>query len=213
MQRYQFSRGFNIPISDVYAYYSDIESYVHRYPLYYSKIDVIHRSEKGLSTKQLIHISLDEYEDHVNVDVEYTFVPLKEIQYEIKGYGEGAIKTGIRFRDKDTVTYQCVGEINHVPLDIMNYAMENMERGTMRQEEYTRMLNYLLEQDLEHLENKRRGWKNGDSCNNCGKGKLEFTGKKEDSGIRKIEELKCDSCGAEFSNQRIESRDTITFRD
>src|SRR5919202_5061704 len=131
MLRHQFSRAFNIPLSDVYAYYSDIERVVRRYPLYYSKIDVIHRSDKGISTKQLIQVSLDEYEDHVNVDVEYTFVPLKEIQYEIKGYGEGVIKSSIRFRDKDTVSksYQCVAEINHVPLDIMINAMENMERG------------------------------------------------------------------------------------
>jgi hypothetical protein len=157
MPRYHFARAFNLPLSKVFEYYRNIEQYTHRYPLYYSKIDVIERSDNSISTRQYLNISLDEYEDHANVDVKYTFLPMKEIQYEIKGYGENAIKNSIWFRDKDTVgkPYQCAVEINHVPLDIMHYTIHSMERGMMRYNEYTRMIDYLREQDLEHLENKR----------------------------------------------------------
>jgi hypothetical protein len=215
MTRYQFIKASSLPLYKVFEYYADIEKYTHRYPLYYLKIDVIDRSENSISTKQYLNISLDEYEDRVNVDVKYTFLPIKEIQYEIKGYGEGAIKNSIWFRGKDTVgkPYECAAEINHVPLDIMHYTIENMERGKIRYNEYNRMIDYLREQDFEHLEHKKWRWRNGDSCNKCGKGTLQFTGEKEDTGTRKIEVLKCDSCHAKFSNQRIESHDTIIFDD
>lgn len=73
----------------------------------------------------------------------------------------------------------------------------------IRYSEYARMIDYLREQNLEHLENKRWRWKIGEPCIKCGKGALQFTGKKEDTGTRKVETLKCDSCNAEFRNQRL----------
>ncbi|MFL6454522.1 MAG: hypothetical protein ACJ71L_11055 [Nitrososphaeraceae archaeon] len=66
---------------------------------------------------------------------------------------------------------------------------------------------------MEPLEHKRWRWKIGDSCNKCGKGNLQLTGKKEDTGSRKIEGFRCDYCASEFANQRVESHDTLYFAD
>jgi hypothetical protein len=215
MARCHFSRGLDVPLSKAYEYYSDIEVYTQRYLRYYSKIDVVDRSNETISTRQFLNVSLDENQDHVNVDVKYTFFPLKEIQYEIEGYGENVIKNSIRFRNKDIVgkAYQCAVEINHVPLDIMCYPPHSIERDMVGYNEYARMIDYFTEQDLEPLENKRWRWKVEDSCIKCGKGTLQLTGEREDTGFRKIEYFKCDYCASPFKNQRIETCDTLVFDD
>jgi hypothetical protein len=98
MTRCHFTRAFNIPLSKVYDYYSNIQEYTQRYPRHYSKIDVISSSDdNSINTRQFLNISLDRNQDHVNVEVKYTFVPQKEIQYEIKGYGKTVIKNSMWF--------------------------------------------------------------------------------------------------------------------
>jgi hypothetical protein len=215
MTRCHFTRAFNIPLSKVYDYYSNIEEYTERYPRYYSKIDVISSSDNSIDTRQFLNISLDENEDHLNVEVKYIFVPLTEIQYVIKGYGETIIKNSMWFRGEDTVGkgYQCGVEINHVPLDLYCYPPHSMERDMIGYNEYSRMIEYLMEQDLQHLENKRLGWRIGDPCKRCGKGTLQLSAKKEVTRTRIIETFRCDYCGSEFANQRVESHDTIIFDD
>jgi hypothetical protein len=214
MTRCHFTRAFNIPLSKVYDYYSNIEEYTQRYPRHYSKVDVISSSDdNSINTRQFLNISLDRNQDLVNVEVKYTFVPQKEIQYEIKGYGKTVIKNSMWFRGEDTVGkgYQCAVEISHVPLDLICYPPHSMECDMIRYNEYSRMIEYLMEQDLQHLENKRMGWRIGDSCKKCGKGTLRSGGKKEDTGDGRIETLVCDYCRSEFANQRVESYDTIVF--
>lgn len=73
--------------------------------------------------------------------------------------------------------------------------------------EYERMITYFTEQDLIPLEKKIHwgGFKIGELCNRCKKGHLQSTGKKEDSGTRKIDFLQCDYCGSEFRNQRVDT--------
>ncbi len=88
-----FGRALNIPLSRAYEYYKDIEDYVQRYPRYYGSIDVIDKTENSITTRQFLNLSISVDQDHVKVDVRYTFFPLKEIQYEIiRGYDEGLLR-------------------------------------------------------------------------------------------------------------------------
>jgi hypothetical protein len=113
--------------------------------------------------------------------------------------------------------------MNHVPLDLMCYPPPYFDipidekykhyafsSHGERYDEYERMLNYFIEQDLVPLERKNwGGFKIGDLCNKCKKGYLQMTGEREDTGIRKTDFFKCDYCDAEFKNYRIDGRDTV----
>ena len=120
-----FSRDLIVTQSEAYKYYSEIEKYVERYPSYYQNIEVIDRQENSLTAK--IFERQSKYENgHVVVTVRYTFIPEKEIKYEvIDGPGHGIIKNSIFLSGQDSVgdkqVYKSTVEINHVPLDLMCY--------------------------------------------------------------------------------------------
>jgi hypothetical protein len=215
MVRCHFSRGLIVPLSTAFEYYSNIEAYVERYPRYYGKIEVICRTADSITTRQFLNISLDENNDHVNVVAKYTFFPEKEIKYEImEGYGRG-IENSIVFLDQDQVgkPYKCSVKINHIPLDLMYYPPPRFETSR-RRDEYDRMLDYFLEQDLVPLEGKNwGGWKIGQICTICQKGTLQMTGEREETGIKQTDFFRCDYCGHEFKNYKIETSSTIELHD
>ena len=225
-----FSRDLIVTQSEAYKYYSEIEKYVERYPSYYQNIEVIDRQENSLTAKIFLNVNLSMKMDHVVVTVRYTFIPEKEIKYEvIDGPGHGIIKNSIFLSGQDSVgdkqVYKSTVEINHVPLDLMCYLppyfnMPDNEKYKHyafsphgeRYNEYERMLTYFTEQDLVPLERKNwGGFKIGDLCNKCKKGHLQMTGEREDTGTTKTHFLRCDNddCAAEFRNYRMDASNTV----
>jgi ribosome-associated toxin RatA of RatAB toxin-antitoxin module len=85
--------------SESYQYSSDIEKYVERYPWYYKTIDVIERTDNGLTSKMFLNVHLSAKVDHALVTTKYKFIPETEIRYEvIRGPGQGIIKNSIIIR-------------------------------------------------------------------------------------------------------------------
>lgn len=182
-----FSRGLIVTQSEAYKYYIDIEKYPERYPRYYQTIDVIERTNDSLTTRMFLNVHLSIVQDHVKLKVKYTFIPEKEIRYEvIDGLGKGVIKNSLVIRGQDTVgdkAYKSAVEVNRIPLDLMCYPppyyyMPNGEKydGYIfspddRLGEYERMITYFTEQDLIPLEKKINwgGFKIGELCNRCKK--------------------------------------------
>jgi hypothetical protein len=216
-----FSRGLRVTQSEAYQYYSDIEKYVERYPWYYKSIDVIERTDNGLTSKMFLNVHLSAEVDHALVTTKYTFIPETEIRYEvISGPGQGIIKNSIIIRVQDTVAdkdYKSAAQVNHIPLDLLCYPPPYLHapEGEKYKDyifapgdrlgEYQRMLTYFMEQDLVPLERKNwGGFRIGDICGKCEKGHLQITGEKEDTGEKKVDYFRCDYCGSDFKNQRID---------
>jgi hypothetical protein len=200
--------------SEAYQYFSDIEKYTERYPWYYKTVDVIERADNGLTAKMFLNVHLSVDVDHALVTAKYTFVPETEVRYEvISGPGQGVIRNSIVIRRQDTVSEaKSTVENNHIPLDLLCYPPPYIHGNENyifspgdRLGEYQRMLSYFEEQDLIPLEKKNwGGFRKGDICSKCKKGHLQLTGKKEDTGFKKIDYFQCDYCGSEFRNQRFD---------
>ena len=170
MDRCHFSRGLLVTQSEAYQYYSEIEKYPERYPVYYKILDITERSNDSLIAKMFLNVHLSIEEDHAVVTAKYTFIPETEIRYEvISGRGQGIINNSIIIRGQDTIpdkTYNSVVEINHIPLDLMCYPPPYFRGGEKynvyiycppSESEYERMTNYFTEQDLVPLEKKNWG--------------------------------------------------------
>jgi len=225
LNKCHFSSGLTVTQSEAYRHYSEIEKYPERYPRYYQNIQVIDRQVDSLTVKIFLNINLSIKMDHVMVTVKYTFIPEKEIKYEvIDGPGHGIIKNSIFLSGQDSMgdkqVYKSTVEVNHVPLDLMCYPPPffNMPYNEKykhyafsphgkRYNEYERVLTYFMEQDLVPLEKKTNwgGFKIGDLCNKCKKGHLQMIGKREDTGTTKTDFVECDCCGSEFKNQRLDT--------
>jgi uncharacterized protein (DUF983 family) len=67
-------------------------------------------------------------------------------------------------------------------------------------------MTYLMEQDLMPLEKKTTRFKVGDLCNKCKEGHLQMTG---EIYYPKTVFLRCDTCGSDFGNYRIDDSDTV----
>jgi hypothetical protein len=92
-------------------------------------------------------------------------------------------------------------------------AVISLPPGSKNNSEYERMLVYLGQRDAELLEGRVSGYHAGQECTECGKGKLQFSGRKERIRIDResplleqenlIEVFECNSCGKSFSNYQI----------
>ncbi len=215
-----FSRLLTVTQSEAYQYFSDIEKYPERYPQYYQTIDVVERTDNSLTAKMFLNVNLSIEEDHANIIAKFTFKPETEIRYEVtSGPGQGIIKNAIIIRGQDTLgdkAYKSAVEMNHIPLDLLCYPPPYMYEPEdekykdyiispgERLGEYQKMLTYFMEQDLVPLEKKGKRFEIDDLCNKCKKGHLQFYGKKEEYDIRKEVYFRCDYCGSEFSNKRVD---------
>jgi hypothetical protein len=150
-------RFLRVPISRVFGHFSNIESYTEKYPHYYGKIDLISiLNEKRITTREFLNISLDAERYHVVVYVQYTFIPMKEISYEVIGDYANGIKNKITVEEMGEVIY--ISGTN-VPLDIIS-----LPPGSKESKQYIRMLNYFRWQDIICIQNNLLGFKIGQVC-------------------------------------------------
>jgi hypothetical protein len=210
MGKCHFSRPLTVSLADAYRYYSDIELYTTRYGRYYGTIEVLDRTPNTLTARMFVHISLSKDIQHENVEVRYTFIPQKEIRYQIVQGDKLNIENATILRSLEDVgdkqPYKSAVEMNNVPLDIMCYPPHSMSLSDEKYSEYQRMIMYFVEQDIVHLEKKNwEGWKIGQVCPKCNKGHLQRRGKKEETRTTSTDFFHCDYCGWQFRGYRLDT--------
>jgi hypothetical protein len=181
-------------------------------------VDIIERTNDSLTAKIFLNINLSIEEDPKVVTAKYTFFPETEIRYEvIGGPGQGIIKNSIIIKGPKGVSadYKSAVEVNHIPLNLMCYPPPFIRDGKnykdyiyfpRHENVYEDTMTYLMEQDLMPLEKKTTRFKVGDLCNKCKEGHLQMTG---EIYYPKTVFLRCDTCGSDFGNYRIDDSDTV----
>jgi hypothetical protein len=197
------------PITDTFEYYRDIASYSSRYPRYYGKVSVIDESDGNLRTEEFLNLNLDKHRDHVSIEVDYHFDNPNKISFEITGntfnksiYGELAFAPQEFRYNKE----RGVGTVVSGTISVL--AVISQPPGSKDSREYEQMLVYFGDRDRELLEGRISGYRAGQQCPNCTKGKLQFSGKKEHTETERrfpltgqevtIEVLVCDHCGNSY---------------
>ena len=203
------------PIVDTFEYYDDIASYNSRYPTYYGNIDVMYESNGILNTKEFLNLNLDKDRDHVSIEGEYRIDKPNKISFELKGDNiVESISGGLTFIPTEFIYNKERREGTLVSGTISALEMISLPPGSKDGSEYEKMLVYFGERDDELIEGKPvNGYREGQQCTKCGKGKLQISAKKERTRIDRefpladqenmIDVLGCDHCGNSFENVLI----------
>ena len=189
---YDTSRRVEIP--QLTQYYSELEKYGERYPLYCARLDILKVEGTAIVTEEIWNLSIGELA-HVKVKVRYQVNATNEIQYEIiEGYGLGK-KNKIWF-EKSGDSTNC--HISMVPLEIIEL-FYNRTDGL-----FQKVQNYLASHDSHFLEGATLPYESGDVCPHCKTGRLNITGKHEniesESGSASFRDFVCDGCGKKVSS-------------
>lgn len=187
MARYTTDRI--IPITKVFAYFSDLAKYPERYPKYCAKLDIIECKGSTIITEEMWNITLGMDISHVKVKVRYTLHPPNKIEYEILDENKIGTKNRIFLEERNGSTHM---SISMIPLEIAEFFYG------LTSEIFQKMQLYFANQDSKHLEGKFIGYEYGDPCPHCKKGKLSLGKKfkKETSQYVSEEhtEMICDFC-------------------
>lgn len=202
------------PITDTFEYYRDIASYSSRYPTYYGKVSVIDESDGNLRTEEFLNLNLDIHRAHKSIKVDYHFDNPNKISFEIASDTfNNRIYGGLTFAPREFTYNKERGVGTLVSGTISALAVISQPPGSKDSREYEQMLVYFGDRDRELLEGSISGYRVGQQCPKCTKGKLQYSGKKEDTETERdfplagqevtVEVLICDHCGNSYEYSLI----------
>lgn len=204
--------GESLTFGTIYSYNTSsyIELYSDYYPNICKKVDIVSKSNISLITREFWNVTINEKIDHVILNVRYTFDPPNAISYEVIGGYEKAIgiMNAITLNKNTKGMTYVIG--NSPFLDVICYPPHLVEMDDYSYRRYTDFIDYFVEMDCIHLENKPlQLFKENSVCIKCKIGHLEKTIKKEEYSnakgtFRKRTEFwLCDNCGQEFKQYKV----------